>query len=79
MRRRRAPRDPETAAVLEALLSVARWYAEAGDPSSVRQMGYVLSTVDSIRRYGYDGLERIRASRYLREAAKRRSHPPAEG
>lgn len=69
-RHKRRP-DPETAAVLAELAEVARGYAAAGDESSVRQMGYVLTTMESIRCYGYDGLERIRASRYLREAAKR--------
>ncbi len=57
--------------MLESFGAAARAYAAAGDDSSVREMGYVLTTMDSIRMYGYDGLERIRARRYLREAAKR--------
>jgi hypothetical protein len=71
MRRRQPPPDPETASVLAglaraALVLAAR--ARGGDRMAVQQGHACLTTIDSIQAYGYDGLERIRASRYLREA-----------
>ena len=74
--RKPAPPDPETAAVLAGLGEAARVLAgraEAGDRMAVQQWHACLTTIESIGIYGYDGLEKIRARRFLRIAGVRAS------
>ncbi len=63
--------DPEAAAVIADLLLAARVFAgraEAGSRVAQNELGYLFLSIDSIRTYGFDGIERIRARRWLRHA-----------
>ncbi len=76
MRRRRQP-DPEAAAAIADLLMAARVFAgraEAGDRTAQNELGYVFGSIDSIRLYGFDGIERIRARRWLRKTGLTDQH-----
>ncbi len=69
MRRRRTP-DPEAAAAIADLLMAARVFAaraESGDRVAQNELAYLFASIDSIGTYGFDGIERIRARRWLRK------------